>query len=89
MPQASRRATRLLVAFAALAAFAAVMAGGATSAALDDPQVNLETATLQTLDQTGGAVMLELAGAPSAIVYADARKLEDFARNKVTQRMAG
>ena len=75
MPQASWRATRLLVAFAALAAFAAVMAGGATSAALDDPQVNLEAATLQTLDQTGGAVMLELAGAPSAIVYADARKL--------------
>src|SRR5215213_328535 len=75
MPQASRRAARLLSAFAILAAFAAALAGGATSAALADPQLNLEASTLQTFDQTGGAVMLELEGAPSAVVYADARKL--------------
>src|SRR5215210_4694190 len=69
MAQASWRALRLVLAFAAVAAF---MAGGAASSGAEG---SLESATLQTLDQTGGAVMIELEGAPSAIAYADARKL--------------
>ena len=71
MRHASGRVARLLVAIAALAG---VLASGAGSATSDDTQVNAEGASLQaSLDATGGAVMLELAGEPSAVAYAKAR----------------
>src|SRR6187551_2030227 len=71
MKDATRRSVRLLLAFATCAALAAVVAGGAASSST----AALEDGTLQTLDQTGGAVMLELAGQPSALAYVDARQL--------------
>ena len=66
------RALRAVTLIAVIAAFAA---GGANSAPSDDTTVNGEGATLATIEQNGGAVMLELAGQPSAVAYANARAL--------------
>ena len=66
------RAARVVTLIAVIAAFAA---GGANSASSDDTAVNGEGATLATIEQNGGAVMLELAGQPSAVAYANARAL--------------
>jgi subtilisin family serine protease len=60
-------------AIALLTVVAALAAGGASSASTDDTSVNGEGATLASLDKTGGAVMLELAGEPSAVTYTKAR----------------
>ena len=64
------RAARVVTLLAVVAAFAA---GGASSAPSDDTAVNGEGATLASLDQSGGAVMLELSGEPSAVAYTKAR----------------
>ena len=66
---------RLVGVLALTAAVAAFAAGGASSAATDDTVVNGLGIDLQSLDATGGAVMLELAGEPSAVTYAKARSL--------------
>lgn len=66
------RAARAIALFAVVAAFAA---GGASSASPDDATVNGEGATLASLERTGGAVMIELAGDPSAVTYTEARSL--------------
>jgi subtilisin family serine protease len=58
----------------AIAALVGVLATGAGSATSNDTQVSAEGASLQaSFDGTGGAVMLELAGEPSAVAYAKAR----------------
>lgn len=67
--------SRLVGALALTAAVAAFAAGGASSAATDDTVVNGLGVELQALDATGGAVMLELAGEPSAVTYTKARGL--------------
>lgn len=66
------RAARAIALLAVVAAFAA---GGASSASTDDTSVNGEGATLASLDKTGGSVMIELAGEPSAVTYAKARSM--------------
>jgi subtilisin family serine protease len=66
---------RLVGALALTAAVAAFAAGGAFTATVDDTVVNTLGAELQSLDATGGAVMLELAGEPSAVTYTKARGL--------------
>ena len=72
MGQASWRAVRLLVAFGALAA---IMAGGAASALTSDTQVNADGLALESLDASGGAVMVELQGEPATVTYSKARAL--------------
>ena len=66
---------RLVGALALTAAVAAFAAGGASTATVDDTVVNGLGTELQSLDATGGAVMLELAGEPSAVTYTKARSL--------------
>ena len=66
---------RLVGALALTAAFAAFAAGGASTATVDDTVVNALGTELQSLDATGGAVMLELAGEPSAVTYTKARSM--------------
>ena len=66
---------RLVGALALTAAVAAFAVGGASSAGIDDTVVNGLGTDLQSLDATGGAVMLELAGEPSAVTYTKARSL--------------
>jgi subtilisin family serine protease len=66
------RATRVVTLLAVVYALAA---GGASSATADDMTPQGEGATLATIEQNGGAVMLELAGEPSAVAYANARAL--------------
>jgi subtilisin family serine protease len=72
MRDAFGRTVRLLVAFAVVAA---VLAGTAASAHENDMLVNADGATLESLEATGGPVMLELTGAPSTVAYATARSL--------------
>jgi subtilisin family serine protease len=66
------RATRAVALLAVVAAFAA---GGASSAAKNNTTPQAEGATLASLERSGGAVMLELAGEPSAVAFAKAREL--------------
>jgi subtilisin family serine protease len=66
---------RLVGALALTAALAAFVVGGASSATTDDTVVNGLGLELQSLDATGGPVMLELAGEPSAVTYTKARSL--------------
>ena len=66
---------RLVGALALTAAVAAFAAGGASTATVDDTVVNGLGTELQSLDATGGAVMLELAGEPSAVTYTKVRSL--------------
>src|SRR5262245_49354926 len=70
MAQASRRIVRLTPAFAVLAL---LLASGAGSALPSDMVVNTDGGVLEQLDATGGPVMLELEGEPSAVTYAKAR----------------
>jgi subtilisin family serine protease len=58
-----------------LAVAAVVAVGGASSASTDDLTPQGDGVTLATIEQSGGAVMLELAGEPSAVAYANARAL--------------
>jgi subtilisin family serine protease len=66
------RAARVVTLLAVVAAFAA---GGASSAPTDDMTPQGDGATLASLERSGGAVMLELSGEPSAVAYANAREL--------------
>ena len=66
---------RALGALALLATTAALLAGSASSATPADAVVSLEGNSLEAIDVTGGPVMLELEGTPSALAYAEARKL--------------
>jgi subtilisin family serine protease len=66
------RATRVVTLLAVVYALAAA---GASSAGPGDMTPQGDGATLATIEQNGGAVMLELAGQPSAVAYADARAL--------------
>ena len=64
---------RLLVALAAVLALTASVASAARTTAVADTQINATSAGLENLNASGGAIMLELAGAPSAQTYAQAR----------------
>ena len=89
MAQASRRGLRLFTAFAVLAA---LLASGAGSAVPEDMVVNAEGVVLESLDVTGGAVMLELEGEPAAVTYAKARgrgaSKEDAGRESKASKQA-
>ena len=64
---------RLWVALAAVLALTASVASAARTTAVADTQINATSAGLESLNASGGAIMLEFAGAPSAQTYANAR----------------
>lgn len=59
---------------AVLAMACALMVSGVSAAASDDPTVVEPGGEIESLEQLEGPVMVELTGAPSAVVYAGARK---------------
>ena len=89
MAQASRRTLRLFTAFAVLALLLA--SRRRVSAMPDDMVVNAEHRP-ESLDVTGGAVMLELEGEPAAVTYAKARgrgaSKEDAGRESKASKQA-
>jgi subtilisin family serine protease len=68
------RSARLVRAAIVLAVAAALAAGGASSAGPGDTTVKGAEGTLESIQRAGGAVMLELAGDPSAVAWTKARK---------------
>jgi subtilisin family serine protease len=68
------RSARLVRAAIVLAVAAALAAGGASSAGPGDMTVQGAEGTLESIQRAGGAVMLELAGDPSAVAWTKARK---------------
>ena len=64
---------RLWVALAAVLALTASVASAARTTAVADTEVNATSVGLESLNASGGPIMLEFAGAPSAETYTNAR----------------